>query len=95
MTLALGCTLMSACAEVMEPMNLETAIGVVDTFLHSLADTGVSGFEGLAAALIERATGQEFRLSSAGRQSGRDAASPRGTLENRPMRDTSKPANGQ
>ena len=43
-----------------------------------LRDTGDSGFEGLSAILAQQATGQEFRLSSSGRQSGRDAASESG-----------------
>ncbi len=60
-------------------MSLETAIEVIDTFLHGrLRDTGVSGFEGLIAVLFQQATGQEFRLSSSGRQSGRDAGSESG-----------------
>jgi len=60
-------------ANLMEPA---IATQVVDTFLHTrLEATGVSGFEGLVAVLVQEATGQEFRLSSAGRQSGRDAGS--------------------
>jgi len=52
-------------------MDYATAIQVIDTFLHSrLEPTGTSGFEGLVAVLVQEATDQEFRLSSAGRQSG-------------------------
>ncbi|MGA7234467.1 MAG: hypothetical protein WBY44_02235, partial [Bryobacteraceae bacterium] len=51
----------------------------VYAFLHDhLEATGESGFEGLVRVLVQEATGQEFRLSSAGRQSGRDAASEEG-----------------
>jgi hypothetical protein len=57
-------------------MDLDTAIQVINTFLHDgVGDTGISGFEGLVAVLFQQATGQEFRLSSSGRQSGRDAGS--------------------
>src|ERR1039457_4520490 len=60
-------------------MNLETAIQVIDNFLHEgMGDTGVSGFEGLVAVLLKQATGQEFRLASSGRQSGGDAGSESG-----------------
>lgn len=59
-------------------MDLPTAIKSVDDFLKSLEDTGDSGFEGLIAAALQSATGQQFRLSSAGRQSGRDTASEPG-----------------
>lgn len=60
-------------------MNQSAAIQVIDTFLHSrLKPTGTSGFEGLVTILVQEATGQEFRLSSAGRQSGRDAGSESG-----------------
>jgi len=60
-------------------MDPSTAIQVIDTFLHSsLEPTGVGGFEGLVALLIQEATGQELRLSSAGRQSGRDAGAESG-----------------
>ena len=57
-------------------MSIEAAILVIDRFLHDrLGNTGVSGFEGLVALLVQQATGQEFRLSSSGRQAGRDAGS--------------------
>src|SRR5882724_634674 len=59
-------------------MDLPTAIKSVDDFLKSLEDTGDSGFEGLVAVVLQSATGQQFRLSSAGRQSGRDTASESG-----------------
>jgi hypothetical protein len=59
-------------------MELESAIDIVDKFLGNLKPSGVTGFEGLVAILLQRATGQEFRLSSSGRQSGRDAASESG-----------------
>ena len=60
-------------------MNLENAIKVIDEFLHDrLKNTGVSGFEGMIAVLLQQATGQEFRLSGSGRQSGRDAGSESG-----------------
>lgn len=60
-------------------MDQKTAIQVIDNFLHDrIGHTGVSGFEGLVAELVQQATGQEFRLSSSGRQSGRDAASESG-----------------
>jgi hypothetical protein len=59
-------------------MDLPTATKSVDDFLKSLEDTGDSGFEGLIAVVLQSATGQEFRLSSAGRQSGRDTASESG-----------------
>ena len=62
-------------------MDQASAIQVIDTFLHSnLKPTGASGFEGLVAVLVQEASGQEFRLSSAGRQSGRDAASESGLV---------------
>lgn len=55
------------------------AIQRVYAFLHDrLQATGESGFEGLVRVLLQEATGQEFRLSSSGRQSGRDAASEAG-----------------
>ena len=64
-------------------MDLKTAIEVIDNFLHDrLNDTGVSGFEGLVALLLQQATGLEFRLSSSGRQSGRDAGSEFGYANN-------------
>jgi hypothetical protein len=60
-------------------MDQQRAIQAIDTFLHDrLKDTGDSGFEGLIAILAQQATGQEFRLSTSGRQSGRDAASESG-----------------
>jgi hypothetical protein len=60
-------------------MDHSTAIKAIDAFLHTrLNPTGASGFEGLVAVLVQEASGQEFRLSSAGRQSGRDAASESG-----------------
>ena len=59
-------------------MDLTSAIRVIDDFLRGLTHTGPSGFEGLIAVLLQLATGQEFRLSSSGRQSGRDAASEPG-----------------
>ena len=59
-------------------MDLTTEIKIVDNFLGGLEDTGPSGFEGLVAVLLQLATGQEFRLSSSGRQSGRDAGSESG-----------------
>lgn len=59
-------------------MDLKASIEVVGQFLGSLQDTGPSGFEGLVAVLLQLATGQEFRLSSSGRQSGRDAGSESG-----------------
>jgi hypothetical protein len=64
-------------------MDQKTAIQVIDNFLHDrLGHTGVAGFEGLVAVLVQQATGQEFRLSSAGRQAGRDAASESGYANN-------------
>lgn len=60
-------------------MNLDAAINVIADFLHkAVRDTGRCGLEGLAALLLQQATSQEFRLSSAGRQSGRDAATEAG-----------------
>jgi hypothetical protein len=60
-------------------MDLSVAITSVDEFLHNaIKPSGTCGFEGLVATLIQEATGQEFRLSSSGRQSGRDAASESG-----------------
>jgi hypothetical protein len=44
-------------------------------FLSSLKDTGPSGFEGLVVILLEAVTGQRFRLSRSGQQSGQDARS--------------------
>jgi probable addiction module antidote protein len=60
-------------------MDQQTAMQVIGSFLHDrVGNTGVSGFEGLVAVLFQLVTGQEFRLSSSGRQSGRDAASESG-----------------
>jgi hypothetical protein len=59
-------------------MHVETALAVIDGFLKTLKHTGVSGFEGLVTVLFQEAIGQEFRLSSSGRQSGRDSASESG-----------------
>ncbi len=60
-------------------MNLETAITVIEEFLsNAIPHTGPSGFEGLVAVLLQEATCQEFRLSSSGRQAGRDAGSESG-----------------
>lgn len=60
-------------------MELSTAIGVIDDFLHDrLRHTGSSGFEGLVSLVMQAATGQEFRLSSSGRQSGSDSGSESG-----------------
>src|ERR1035441_587439 len=60
-------------------MDLSVAITRVDEFLHNaIKPSGTSGFENIVATLIQEATGQEFRLSSSGRQSGRDAASESG-----------------
>ncbi len=59
-------------------MDLATAVNILNDFLGSLKDVGSSGFEGLIAVLLQLATGQEFRLSSSGRQSGRAAASESG-----------------
>jgi hypothetical protein len=60
-------------------MDLATANQIIDTFLHTqVGATGTSGFEGLVAVLVQEATGEEFRLSSSGRQSGRDAGSESG-----------------
>src|ERR1035441_8209538 len=64
-------------------MDLSVAITRVDEFLHNaIKPSGTSGFEGIVATLIQEATGQEFRLSSSGRQSGRDAASESGYANN-------------
>jgi hypothetical protein len=51
-------------------MELEIAVDFVDQFLGNPKPSGVTGFEGLVAILLQRATGQEFRLSSSGRKSG-------------------------
>jgi hypothetical protein len=60
-------------------MGKATPLQIIDAFLRGrLKHTGSSGFEGLVAVLIQEATRQEFRLSSSGRQAGRDAASESG-----------------
>jgi hypothetical protein len=66
--------------ELSQKMDQNTAIQIIDNFLHHhrLGNSGVSGFEGLVAVLFQQATGQEFRLSSSGRQSGGDAATESG-----------------
>ena len=64
-------------------MDKTAAIRTIYSFLHSRVEaTGESGFEGIVRVLVQEATGQEFRLSSAGRQSGRDAASEAGPPAN-------------
>jgi hypothetical protein len=50
-----------------------------DPFLKSLPHTGVSGFEGLVARLLEAETGQRFRIASSGQQRGLDVASESGS----------------
>jgi hypothetical protein len=60
-------------------MSEETAFYVINNFLNGLEATGESGFEGLVSVLIQEATSQEYRLASAGRQSGRDAGSEPGS----------------
>jgi hypothetical protein len=56
-------------------VELDSSLRIVGDFLHEkVGSTGISGFEGLVATLLREATGQEYRLSSAGRQSGGDAA---------------------
>jgi hypothetical protein len=60
-------------------VELTASIGIVTDFLRSIKkDVGRDGFEGLGALLLQAATGQEFRLSSSGRQRGRDASSESG-----------------
>lgn len=60
-------------------MEVAVAIEVLKEFLNSIEkDVGRDGFEGLATLLLQAATGQEFRLSSSGRQRGRDASSELG-----------------
>jgi hypothetical protein len=60
-------------------MDHKSAIEVIRRFLvEKIGDTGHSGFEGLVATLLQQATRQEFRLSSSGRQAGRDAGSESG-----------------
>ena len=60
-------------------MDQQTAIKLLYDFLHDkIKATGTAGFEGLVSVLLQQATGQEFRLSSSGRQSGRDSASESG-----------------
>jgi hypothetical protein len=62
-------------------MDLQAAIQAVYDFLHDeMRATGAPGFEGLVAILLQQATGQEFRLSSSGRQAGRDAGSESGLV---------------
>jgi len=43
--------------------------------INSLKNTGPNGFEGLIRDLLERWTGQKFRLARSGSQSGKDATS--------------------
>ena len=50
----------------------------ISKFLSSLRHTGPVGFEGLVAVLLEAITGQRFRLSRSGQQSGQDARSESG-----------------
>lgn len=50
----------------------------VTQFLRSLPHTGVQGFEGLVAAVLEAATGQRFRIAGSGFQAGMDMASEAG-----------------
>jgi hypothetical protein len=50
----------------------------ISGFLSSLKHTGGAGFEGFIAALCESATGQRFRLSASGQQTGQDARSEPG-----------------
>ena len=49
------------------------SITVITDFLASLPHTGPEGFEGLVCRLCGAATGQRFRLSASGQQSGQDA----------------------
>lgn len=50
----------------------------ISEFLSSLKPTGQSGFEGLIVTLCENFTGQRFRLSGSGSQTGQDARSEPG-----------------
>jgi hypothetical protein len=56
-------------------MSIAPIADETSKFLASLKHTGPSGFEGLVAVLLEAATGQRFRLSQSGQQSGQDARS--------------------
>lgn len=63
-------------------MNRPDSISVIERFLEQLPHTGSAGFEGLTTRLCEAATGQRFRLSGAGSQSGQDARAEPGYENN-------------
>jgi hypothetical protein len=63
-------------------MNRSHDISVITRFLEQLPHTGPAGFEGLTARLCEAATGQRFRLSGTGSQSGQDARAEPGYENN-------------
>ena len=53
-------------------------VSVLDHFIKTISATGNDGFEGLVSYLCEKATGQSFRLSGSGQQSGQDSRAEAG-----------------